>query len=89
MMAYIAPYIVECRLRSIYLNMLRMDMEKAIRIVKQTIEDLNKLPKVDIDPMMEKSLENKFYGILINMKTKRYNDAHEGVRNLNYYIADI
>ena len=89
MLAYIAPYVVECRLRSIYLNMLRKDMDKAIRIVKQTIEDLNKLPKVDMDPMMTKSMENKLYYILINMKTKRYNDAHDGVRNLNYLLADI
>jgi hypothetical protein len=89
MLAYVAPYIVECRLRGIYLNMLRKNMDKAMWIVKMTIQDLNTLPKVDIDPMMMKTMENKLYGILINMKTKRYNDAHNGVRDLKYTIADI
>lgn len=89
MLAYIAPYIVECRLRGAYFNLMRRDLNKATHIVKQTIRDLNTLPKVDIDPMMEKAVENKLYGILLNMATKRYNDAHDGIRELKYYITDI
>ena len=89
MISYIAPYIVECRLHSTYVNLMKSNTNKATFIIKQTIRDLNTLPNVDIDPMLKKKMENKLYGILLNMATKRYNHAHDGIRDLKYYIADI
>lgn len=81
---YVNDAIINRRLVGIYTKIMRRDIIDAKTVVKETIEDFS-CAETD-SPHTSSKCINVLYRVLIDLAMKRYDAAHDKVRDLYYYI---
>lgn len=84
-LAYMNDAIIDCRLRGIYKRLYRGDNVRAAKLIKDTLQNMRVRP-FDVDKYMYNAVYDTFYLCLIDIAMKRFDSAHNRIRDLHYTI---
>jgi hypothetical protein len=85
---YMNEAVVDCRLRGIYRQLKRNAYNKAMNNVISIISDFRKAD-IDMDKNLAEHVMTELLRIRIAMAFKRYQDAHNRVRDLHYKLLYV
>jgi hypothetical protein len=80
-------FIINHRMNSIYQMMLRKDYRRSMNIIKNTLHQIQNAPALEFDPVIVHKMETKLCGALVYLATRRYNEAHNYIRDLHYILV--
>lgn len=84
-LAYMDDAIIDCRLRGIYRRLSRGESVRAAKLIKDTLNNMRMRP-FDVDKFMYNAIYDTFYMALIDIAMKRFDSAHNRIRDLHYMI---
>lgn len=83
---YVSDAIVSCRLRGIYQAIRHQKYQKAAHLTNHTLNALDSAEEIDLDSETKKRVTDVFLQTLVELAMKRYNNAHNQIRDLYYSI---
>lgn len=85
---YIDTVITLCRIRGIYHLILRGDYDKAKWVIAEFYISLMRAAELDFEKTVYNKIFEDFSHMKIDMAMKKYNNVHNRLRDLNYYILN-
>lgn len=83
---YMDTTTIGCRIRGIYSLMLRGNFSKAAWNINEVIINLRRAKEIDMDSATYNKIFDEFCHMRILFATKKYNDAHNRLRDLHYML---
>jgi hypothetical protein len=83
----INPAVMQCRIYGLYKMILRENYAKAIIVTKITLREMNMALEVDMHREEFKYMERRMHYLLNYLALKKYNDAHNTVRDMHYHLT--
>jgi hypothetical protein len=84
---YVSVWVIDSRLRGIYRAMQNHYYDKADYLIRDILDVIYNAAEVDIESIMLHTIMCNLHMALVELELKRYEQAHNIIRDLHYYVS--